>query len=190
MAAHQGSEINWAELQTRVLRYYSRVGPSTKLERPCHHLSCMSASETLDAKEANDKRLVSLLLTCFFRSHFRSATDTAGQRYHRLQQRRIHVNEATLSWRFKLAYESKVQYRIQAAADKEIARAKSVSIIRKYREGDLPDIQIPYSDIIRPLQNLAEMDVEVGRMLFSKLVTALMGQVESHLDTVSQVSTW
>lgn len=94
------------------------------------------------------------------------------------------MSEAIQSQIFKRVYESKVQNQLQIAADRDVARAKSVSMIRRYRDGDLPDIQIPYSDIIRPLQSLAEMDVEVCRMLFSKLVTSLMAQVESHVDTV------
>ncbi|KAG0303333.1 hypothetical protein BGZ98_006787, partial [Dissophora globulifera] len=114
----------------------------------------------------------------------------ATQKYRRLQLRRIQASEVDLSRRFKRAYESKVQNRMQAAVDKEIARSKSVSMIRKYRDGDLPDIQIPYSDIIRPLQNLAEMDVEICRMLFSKLVTSLMGQADSHMATEEEAMSY
>lgn len=58
-------------------------------------------------------------------------------------------------------------------------------MIRKYRAGDLPDIQIPYADILKPLQRLAELDVEICRMLFSKLVMGLMTQADSQIDTVS-----
>ncbi|KAG0254733.1 hypothetical protein BG011_005543 [Mortierella polycephala] len=108
---------------------------------------------------------------------------TVNQKYHRLHRRNIKVDQGTQSQRFKRAYESKMQSQFQAAIDKENAKAKSVSIIRKYRDGDLPDIQIKYSDIIRPLQSLAEMDVDICRMLFSKLVTGLMTQVESHVDS-------
>ncbi|KAG0369575.1 hypothetical protein BGZ54_009551 [Gamsiella multidivaricata] len=112
-----------------------------------------------------------------------SSSLDGNQRYHRLQYRRVQLSEVDQSQRYKRAYESKVQNRMLAAADKEIAKAKSVSMIRKYRDGDLPDIQIPYSDIIRPLQSLAEMDVEICRMIFSKLVISLMAQVESHIET-------
>ncbi|KAF9184663.1 hypothetical protein BGZ51_003206 [Haplosporangium sp. Z 767] len=108
---------------------------------------------------------------------------TTNQKYRRLHRRNIKVDQSTQSQRFKRAYESKVQSQFQAAIERENAKAKSVSIIRKYRDGDLPDIQIKYSDIIRPLQSLAEMDVDICRMLFSKLVTGLMAQVESHVDS-------
>ncbi|KAF9401271.1 hypothetical protein BGX21_002182 [Mortierella sp. AD011] len=106
----------------------------------------------------------------------------ASQKYRRFQLRRAHASEEAESQYFRRAYEYKMQKKLQTSVDKEIARARSVSMIRKYRDGDLPDIQIPYSDIIRPLQSLAEMDVEICRMLFSKLVTSLMSQVESHME--------
>jgi len=108
----------------------------------------------------------------------------ANQKYRRLQYRSVKTDQVTQSQQFKRAYETKIQNRMLQAVDREIARAKSVSMIRKYRDGDLPDIQISYSDIIRPLQNLAEMDVDICRMLFSKLVTSLMGQVDSYNEMV------
>ena len=119
-----------------------------------------------------------------------SFADAPNQKYRRLQYRGLKTDLATQSVRFKRAYDAKVQNMAQAAVDKEIARAKSVSMIRKYRAGDLPDIQIPYADILKPLQRLAELDVEICRMLFSKLVTGLMNQVDSQVDTVSISETW
>lgn len=110
---------------------------------------------------------------------------SASQKYRRLQQRRVATDQAGDVQRFKRAWETRVNTRMQAVVDKENARAKSVSMIRKYRDGDLPDIQILYSDIIRPLQSLAELDVEVCRMLFSKLVTGLMAQADSYIEVVS-----
>ncbi|KAF9955057.1 hypothetical protein BGZ72_004086 [Mortierella alpina] len=107
---------------------------------------------------------------------------TPSQKYRRLQQRRVATDQAGDAQRYKRAWETKVNSRMQAAVDKENARAKTVSMIRKYRDGDLPDIQILYSDIIRPLQSLAELDVEVCRMLFSKLVTGLMAQADSYME--------
>ncbi|KAF9937669.1 hypothetical protein BGZ67_001000 [Mortierella alpina] len=107
---------------------------------------------------------------------------TASQKYRGLQHRRVATDQMGDVQRFKRAWETKINTRMQAVVDKENARAKSVSMIRKYRDGDLPDIQISYSDIIRPLQILAELDVEVCRMLFSKLVTGLMAQVDSYIE--------
>lgn len=50
---------------------------------------------------------------------------------------------------------------------------------RKYRAGDLPDIQINYSYIIAPLQALAQRDQTVARLLFSSLVKSIIARVET-----------
>ncbi|KAF9965129.1 hypothetical protein BGZ70_005357 [Mortierella alpina] len=114
----------------------------------------------------------------------------ANQKYRRLQHRRVATDQADDAQRFKRAWEAKMNTQMQAAVDKENARAKAVSMIRKYRDGDLPDIQILYSDIIRPLQSLAELDVEICRMLFSKLVTGLMAQADSYIEVEDDATTF
>ena len=42
----------------------------------------------------------------------------------------------------------------------KVARDSRVVMYRKYREGELPDIQIKYSEIIRPLQALAQVSTQ------------------------------
>ncbi|KAF9135211.1 hypothetical protein BGW39_004143 [Mortierella sp. 14UC] len=116
--------------------------------------------------------------------------DAPNQKYRRLQYRGLKTDTATQSARFKRFFDAKVQNMAQAAVDKELARAKSVSMIRKYRAGDLPDIQIPHADILKPLQRLAELDVEICRMLFSKLTIALMSQVDSQMVAEEEAITY
>ncbi|KAF9155537.1 hypothetical protein BG015_009513 [Linnemannia schmuckeri] len=111
--------------------------------------------------------------------------DAPSQKYRRLQYRGFKTDQATQSARFKRVHDARVQNLAQATLDKETARTRSVSMIRKYRAGDLPDIQIPYADILKPLQRLAELDVEICRLLFSKLVMGLMNQADLQIDTVS-----
>ena len=43
------------------------------------------------------------------------------------------------------------------AKEQKIKRESHVTMYRKYRHGDLPDIQIKYSYIIAPLQALAHV---------------------------------
>lgn len=105
-------------------------------------------------------------------------------KYQRLQHRNTNWSTSITTSRFVRAYEVKTQHASRVRADKELAKTRSVAMIRKYRDGDLPDIQISYADILRPLQNLAEMDVDVCRMLFSKLVTGLLHQVSVNSDKV------
>jgi DNA-dependent protein kinase catalytic subunit len=61
------------------------------------------------------------------------------------------------------------------------ARDSRVVMYRKYREGELPDIQIKYSEIIRPLQALAQRDGTLGRMLFTCVFSAIFGDVDKQL---------
>ncbi|KAF8935223.1 hypothetical protein BGZ52_000691 [Haplosporangium bisporale] len=107
-------------------------------------------------------------------------------KYQRLQHRNTNWSTSITTSRFVRAYEVKTQHASRVRADKELAKTRSVAMIRKYRDGDLPDIQISYADILRPLQNLAEMDVDICRMLFSKLVTGLLHQVSVNSDKTEE----
>ncbi|KAF9419367.1 hypothetical protein BGZ94_009435, partial [Podila epigama] len=112
-----------------------------------------------------------------------------SQKYERLQYRNTTKSTSITTSRFIRAFENRTLHQTRVRVDKELARTKSVAMIRKYREGDLPDIQISYADILRPLQILAEMDVEICRMLFSKLVTSLLHQANTNAGmTESEVA--
>ncbi|KAG0257869.1 hypothetical protein DFQ27_004903 [Actinomortierella ambigua] len=99
-------------------------------------------------------------------------------KYRKLKYRHRETDTKRDSQLYARMHERSLQSQAIVNLDRERARAKRVSMIRKYRTGDLPDIQIQYSDIIRPLQSLAEMDVEICRILFSKLVTTLVEMVD------------
>ncbi|KND04346.1 uncharacterized protein SPPG_00077 [Spizellomyces punctatus DAOM BR117] len=62
----------------------------------------------------------------------------------------------------------------------KIARARTVTLARKYRIGELPDIEIQHSEIINPLQALAMRDSEVGQQVFSSLVASVLGHVDDY----------
>ncbi|XP_042110110.1 DNA-dependent protein kinase catalytic subunit [Ovis aries] len=49
-----------------------------------------------------------------------------------------------------------------------------VVLYRSYRRGDLPDIQIPHSSLITPLQAVAQRDPIVARQLFSSLCSGIL----------------
>ena len=56
---------------------------------------------------------------------------------------------------------------------------------RKYREGDLPDIQIKHSDLITPLQALAQVCICIYRFaiqLHSKLYNSMVFMTCKQLD--------
>ncbi|KAI9335926.1 NUC194 domain-containing protein, partial [Obelidium mucronatum] len=50
---------------------------------------------------------------------------------------------------------------------KKSASQRSVTLFRKYREGELPDIEIKHREVIAPLQSLAARDNDISRQLFS-----------------------
>ncbi|KAF0479011.1 DNA-dependent protein kinase catalytic subunit [Gigaspora margarita] len=51
--------------------------------------------------------------------------------------------------------------------------SKQVSMLRQYRVGELPDIEIKHSDVIGPLQALAHRDLDIFRILFSTLFISI-----------------
>lgn len=57
------------------------------------------------------------------------------------------------------------------------SRKQNINIIRKYRVGELPDVQIKPSELIAPLQVLAQRDPSVARIVFSSLFEAVLANV-------------
>jgi len=55
--------------------------------------------------------------------------------------------------------------------------SKEPVMYRKYRKGELPDIQIPPSALIAPLQAVAFQDPEIAKTLFTSLLTSIRKQI-------------
>lgn len=55
-----------------------------------------------------------------------------------------------------------------------------VILYRSYRRGDLPDIQIPHSSLITPLQAVAQRDPLVAKQLFSSLCSGILKETDKH----------
>jgi DNA-PKcs, CC5 len=53
------------------------------------------------------------------------------------------------------------------------ARKTQISAMRKYRIGELPDIEIKYKDLLDPLRLLSHSDLEFGSLIFSLLIVEL-----------------
>ena len=64
-----------------------------------------------------------------------------------------------------------------------------VVMYRKYRVGELPDIMIKHSDLIVPLQALAQLDYKVGQLLFTSIFSAVLSQLPQNFseEVVSKV---
>uniref|UniRef100_A0A665X1D8 DNA-dependent protein kinase catalytic subunit n=1 Tax=Echeneis naucrates TaxID=173247 RepID=A0A665X1D8_ECHNA len=65
-------------------------------------------------------------------------------------------------------------------ANQRLRKEAQVTLYRNYRVGDFPDIQIPYSSLIAPLQALAQRDPILARHLFSSLFGGILQDVEKH----------
>ena len=61
---------------------------------------------------------------------------------------------------------SVVLFTVQQALERQkVARENRVVMYRKYRTGDLPDIQIKYSELIAPLQAVAQVSFDSSNTL-------------------------
>ncbi|XP_052761107.1 DNA-dependent protein kinase catalytic subunit-like isoform X2 [Mya arenaria] len=65
-----------------------------------------------------------------------------------------------------------------AHQEQQARRESQVTMYRKYRSGDLPDIQIKFSYIIAPLQALAHRDSTIAKLLFSGIFEAIFANME------------
>uniref|UniRef100_A0A3P9H2R7 DNA-dependent protein kinase catalytic subunit n=1 Tax=Oryzias latipes TaxID=8090 RepID=A0A3P9H2R7_ORYLA len=67
-------------------------------------------------------------------------------------------------------------------ADQRLRKEAQVTLYRNYRVGDFPDIQIPYSSLITPLQALAQRDPILAKNLFSSLFAGILKEMEKQRD--------
>ncbi|KAJ3157367.1 hypothetical protein HDU89_002781 [Geranomyces variabilis] len=59
------------------------------------------------------------------------------------------------------------------------ARAHTVTLARRYRAGELPDIEIQRKELIDPLQDLARRDADVAQHLLSALVASIYNRADN-----------
>ncbi|XP_044195297.1 DNA-dependent protein kinase catalytic subunit [Thunnus albacares] len=67
-------------------------------------------------------------------------------------------------------------------ADQRLRKEAQVTLYRNYRVGDFPDIQIPYSNLITPLQALAQRDPILAKQLFSSLFAGILQEMTTHVQ--------
>ncbi|XP_067836012.1 DNA-dependent protein kinase catalytic subunit isoform X2 [Heptranchias perlo] len=62
--------------------------------------------------------------------------------------------------------------------EQKMKRDAQVTLYRRYRVGDLPDIQIKFSSLIAPLQAVAQKDHSLAKQLFSALFSGILEEVK------------
>eukprot|EP00731_Ephydatia_muelleri_P028749 Em0020g393a len=103
-----------------------------------------------------------------------------AQRTEMLKLKRRFVRDRNITSAFFAKTEAKKKIlREEQRHRQRAARDSKVVMYRKYREGELPDIQIKHAEIIRPFQALAQKDTSLARMLFASLYEAIFKQLES-----------
>ena len=93
----------------------------------------------------------------------------AGRRFTH-EQKTAGYQKSTFS---KIAERQNVRKR-QLEEDQLKASEKNVTLLRRYRKGDLPDIQIAYSDLIAPILKLCKLSPELSKVLFSGVIKSLL----------------
>ncbi|KAJ0023075.1 hypothetical protein NQD34_015209 [Periophthalmus magnuspinnatus] len=63
-------------------------------------------------------------------------------------------------------------------ADQRLRKEAQVTLYRSYRVGDFPDVQIPHSSLITPLQALAQKDPILAKQLFSSLFSGILHEMQ------------
>eukprot|EP00794_Sanderia_malayensis_P010266 gene10266-11321_t len=74
------------------------------------------------------------------------------------------------------------QLRQSALQRQKAGRDSKVIMYRNYRQGELPDIQIKHSELIVPLQALAQHDSVLARRLFGVLLDAVISELPAKLS--------
>ena len=96
-------------------------------------------------------------------------------------KRRIMKNQEQQSNTYFAIKQRRTQQQREAAAQRQkAARDHQVVMYRKYRLGELPDIQIKHSELIVPLQAAAQHDPILGRQLFEVISICHMDLILCH----------
>ena len=109
------------------------------------------------------------------------SVDTSSHPVMQLKRRFVKGHEASTVF-FQKQGMRKRQLREDYLKFQKVSRGNKVVMYRQYRTGDLPDIQIKHSELIRPLQALAQRDDKVARLLFSTLFTSIFSDLHKYLS--------
>ena len=104
-------------------------------------------------------------------------------------KRRFVKDKTASSTYFAQLEERKKRARRERMRQQKVSRDARVVMYRKYRDGDLPDIQIKHSELIRPLQALADKDSHMARLLFVAIFRAIYSGIDESLVEASAEET-
>uniref|UniRef100_A0A3P8SHR1 DNA-dependent protein kinase catalytic subunit n=1 Tax=Amphiprion percula TaxID=161767 RepID=A0A3P8SHR1_AMPPE len=93
-------------------------------------------------------------------------------------RRRFLKDQEKVSLKFAQKEIQQQRQQKEEKADQRLRKEAQVTLYRNYRVGDFPDIQIPYSSLIAPLQALAHRDPILAKQLFSSLFGGILQEME------------
>nr|XP_054607336.1 DNA-dependent protein kinase catalytic subunit isoform X2 [Nothobranchius furzeri] len=93
-------------------------------------------------------------------------------------RRRFLKDQEKVSLRFAQKEIQQQRQRKEEKADQRLRKEAQVTLYRSYRVGDFPDIQIPHSSLIAPLQALAQGDPILAKLLFSSIFAGILQEME------------
>uniref|UniRef100_F6UGH4 DNA-dependent protein kinase catalytic subunit n=1 Tax=Xenopus tropicalis TaxID=8364 RepID=F6UGH4_XENTR len=71
--------------------------------------------------------------------------------------------------------------------EQKLKQDAQITLYRNYRHGELPDIQIAYSNLIAPLQALAQRDPTMAKLLFSSLFSGILSETASNASLIGKL---
>ncbi|XP_056648968.1 DNA-dependent protein kinase catalytic subunit-like isoform X1 [Diorhabda sublineata] len=107
---------------------------------------------------------------------------------HKVQKRRFLKDKSEIS---RLMAHRETNKRIEeekARKESDSERERKITIYRSYRKGDFPDIQIPLSALLKPLQILASHDQEISKILFLEIFKGVASKIENNRFFLTTVS--
>ncbi|KAM4606662.1 DNA-dependent protein kinase catalytic subunit [Polymixia lowei] len=93
-------------------------------------------------------------------------------------RRRFLKDQEKVSMSFARKEIHQQRQRKEDRADQRLRKEAQVTLYRSYRVGDFPDVQIPHSSLIAPLQALAQRDAILAKQLFSSLFAGILREME------------
>ncbi|XP_056017774.1 DNA-dependent protein kinase catalytic subunit-like isoform X2 [Ostrea edulis] len=106
-----------------------------------------------------------------------TSKDAQDSEMHRLKRRFLRDEEQSKAY-FVKRHTRLEKMREEALREQKSRREHQVTMYRKYRKGDLPDIQIKYSYLIAPLQAVAHRDSTVAKLLFGAIFKGIFSKMD------------
>ena len=169
----QGTDTNGPKQEISDEPYSALFGTGQAQEEAPTVYSSMIASHSLMKALKPEKRGTH---THQLKSFFR-ANDVSFNQFSQIDNNKVRFLEVQ-------GMIKKPDMRTMMTSHKNIESSFSQRTLREYKLGDLPDIQIKFSDLLKPLEVLAAHDPKISQMLFVSLFveihkhqTAMMNQI-------------